>query len=746
MVQVRERQYLDNEGRVDADAWLQQLPSITPLSADESSRLKQALDLLQSSSGLPGRDLQDWAQDSNCAWAGVETAQILAELRVGADCLVAGLLYRAVREERLRVEQVEASFGGAVATLLAGVLRMAAIADLRNQSDSIVLGQAEAQRDNIRKMLVAMVDDVRVALITLAERTCAIRAVKRDLERRQSVARDVFDVYAPLAHRLGIGHLKWELEDLSFRYLYNDSYKRIANLLDGKRLERDRFIARIRDQLSETLGAAAIEFEISGRAKHIYSIWRKMQRKGIGFSQVFDIRAIRILVPEVRDCYATLGLVHGLWRNIPNEFDDYIASPKENGYRSLHTAVIGPEGKILEVQIRTREMHEEAELGVCAHWRYKGADPQKLGGSASPYDEKINWLRQVLDWHEETGDALSVAQQLSFNVVQDRVYVFTPRGDVVNLGSGATPLDFAYHVHTEVGHRCRGAKVNGQIVPLTHTLQTGDRVEVLTAREGQPKRDWLQSGLGYLQTTRARAKVHAWFRSQGREDNVEAGRQLLEREFRRLALTSVDYKRIAAAVGLKKVDEMYAAVGAGDVTATQVVNAAESLIGDKPLPELRVTRGTGSSSGSSVQVQGVGNLLTNMAGCCKPVPGDTITGFITQARGVSIHRADCARLMQISEQHPERVIDVEWGTAPDERFEVDIAIEAYDRQGLLRDVTSMFANAHINVLSIQTQTNKKAHAATMRLTVAVGDLSSLSKLLERLNRLKNVISARRLSS
>ena len=744
MVQVREQRYRDDEGQLDEAAWLAQLSTHASLSDGDTMRLAQALETLRGCSEKPARDLRDWAREADCEWAGVETAQILAELRVGMDCLIAGLLYRAVREERLPLATVEEQCGPRVARLVEGVLRMAAIADLRNPENEVVLGQAEAQRDNIRKMLVDLVDDVRVALIKLAERTCALRAVKKDEERRELVARDVFYVYAPLAHRLGIGHLKWELEDLSFRYLYTDSYMRIARLLDGKRLERDRFIARVRNQLSGVLSAAGIEFQVSGRAKHIYSIWRKMQRKGIGFSQVYDIRAIRILVSEVKDCYATLGLVHGLWRNIPNEFDDYIANPKENGYRSLHTAVIGPEGKILEVQIRTEAMHEEAELGVCAHWRYKGSDSQR--GGSSTYEEKISWLRQVMDWHEDSGDALDFDEDRNFHVVQDRVYVFTPRGDVVNLASGATPLDFAYHVHTEVGHRCRGAKVNGQIVSLTHMLQTGDRVEILTAREGQPRRDWLQSGMGYLNTTRARTKVRAWFRSQAREDNMEAGRQLLDREFRRLALTSLDYKRIAAELDQETVDDLYVAVGAGDLSAGQVVKAAEALIGDKPQPELRVSRGTGSARGGAVEVRGVGNLLTNMAGCCKPVPGDSITGFITQGRGVSIHRADCARLLQLSEQYPERVIDVEWGVAEGERFEVDIAIEAYDRQGLLRDVTSMFANAHINVLAIETSTNRKTHAATMRLTVEVGDLSSLSKLLERLNRLKNVISAQRLSS
>lgn len=741
MVRVREQAYVDERGVVDVERWMSLLPKTVFSCEDDQSRCRSAIEELQRARKRPGRDLTDWAQDANCELAGLETAQTLAELRVDNECLLAALLYRAVREERLKLEVVREKWGEEVAGLVEGVLRMAAISDLRNPSGETVLGQAEKQRDNIRKMLVALVDDVRVALIKLAERTSAIRAVKHDENRRELVARDVFDVYAPLAHRLGIGQLKWELEDLSFRYLYNDSYMRIARLLDGKRLERDRFIERVRQQISEALREENIEFEISGRAKHIYSIWRKMQRKGIGFSQVYDIRAVRILVPQIKDCYATLGLVHGLWRNIPNEFDDYIANPKENGYRSLHTAVIGPEGKILEIQIRTHQMDEEAELGVCAHWRYKGSDASP--GSGSSYEEKISWLRQVLDWTEEAGDVPAITERLGSAVVQDRVYAFTPHGDVVNLASGATPLDFAYHVHTEVGHHCRGAKVNGQIVPLTHTLNTGDRVEILTAKQGEPKRDWLQSGLGYLQTARARAKVQAWFRSQDREENVEAGRALLEREFRRLALTSVDYKRIAQRVQLPKVEDMYAAVGSGDLSAAQVVNAAQDIIGDRPQPKLRLSPGRSSRSGSAVQVLGVGNLLTHMAGCCKPLPGDAITGFITQSRGVSIHRADCQRLLQLSDSTPERVIEVDWGAAEDERFEVDISIEAYDRQGLLSDVTQLFANARINVMSIETQTNRKTHAATMRLTVEVVNLGSLSKLLERLNRLKNVISAER---
>ena len=742
MVRVREQSHITPTGEIDLERWLAQLPTLHR--DDDEHRLLDACRLARVARDRPGRDLPDWAHDPDCFAAGLDIALILAELHVGTDCLIAGILYRAVREERLTLDEVEQGFGGGVSHLLSGVLRMAAISDLQTQIDSPVLGQQHGQKDNIRKMLVALVDDFRVALIKLAERTCAIRAVKNDEERRWSIAREVFDVYAPLAHRLGIGHLKWELEDLSFRYIYGDAYRKIARLLDGKRLERDGYIARVAEELTRVLGDAGLQFNISGRAKHIYSIWRKMQRKGIGFSQVYDIRAVRILVPEIRDCYATLGLVHGLWRNIPNEFDDYIANPKENGYRSLHTAVIGPEGKILEVQIRTTQMHEESELGVCAHWRYKKSDvPSNL---ASSYEEKIAWLRQVLDLNDVVGDSGDVVEQFSSDLAQDRVYVFTPNGDVVNLTYGATPLDFAYHVHTEIGHRCRGAKVNGAIVPLTYTLQTGERVEILTSRQGVPKRDWLQSGLGYLRTSRARAKVQHWFKAQAREDNVDAGRHLLEREFRRLALTSVDYRRVADKVHMPTVDDMYAAVGAGDLVYATVLNAAQSLVEKRTEPQLQVARpGNDPLSRGQIRVQGVGNLLTHMAGCCKPLPGDAITGFITRVRGVSIHRSDCGRLLDLQESAPERVIEVAWGESPRENYEVDVAIEAYDRQGLLRDITNLFANARINVLAIATQTNKKKHTATMRLTVEVPDLGALSKLLERISRLSNVVSVARVS-
>ncbi len=577
MVQVRQQSPLDASGAIDLERAIAQLP--LELDAHSTSRLLQAAQQVRDVQHAVGPPTRDWSPQADCFTAGLDIVSILAELGVDGDGVLAGMLYRATCEGHILLDDIQRVYGDSVATLIEGVMRMAAIGELPLQHDNPVLGQAEGQKENIRKMLIALVDDVRVALIKLAERTCAIRAVKDDVERRAHVGREVFDVYAPLAHRLGIGHLKWELEDLSFRYIYPDVYRKIARLLDGKRLERDEFIREVTAELTEVLAAAGLEFDLAGRAKHIYSIWRKMQRKGIGFSQVYDIRAVRILVPGVSDCYTTLGLVHSLWRNIPNEFDDYIASPKENGYRSLHTAVIGPEGKTLEVQIRTRQMHEEAELGVCAHWRYKGTDGE--ASAASTYEEKIAWLRQVLDWHEETGDAQAVAEQFSFKHAQDRVYVFTPDGDVVNLADGATPLDFAYHVHTEIGHRCRGAKVNGAIVPLTYALKTGERVEILTSNEARPRRDWLRPELGYLNTSRARAKVQHWFKGRSKEDRISNGRNLLEKELRGLSLTSVDYRRVASELLCESVEDMYAAVGEGEISPEAVLSTARALSTDR---------------------------------------------------------------------------------------------------------------------------------------------------------------------
>ena len=741
MVKVREEHPEKADGSVDLERWVRRLP--VPESVNRGTLLR-ACGVTRAADERAQPDPEvAWGEDRSCLPTGLEMAEILADLHVDQDGLVAAILYRAVREGKLSTSLVEDQFGAPIAKLIDGVLRMAAISRVKTGDRGPVLGQVEDQSDTVRKMLVALVDDVRVALIKLAERTCAIRAVKNSPEKRYRVAREVADIYAPLAHRLGIGHIKWELEDLSFRYLQPDSYKKIAKLLDEKRLDRQGYIEQVIAELRAALEQAGIKAEFSGRAKHIYSIWRKMQRKGIGFSQVYDIRAVRVLVPEVKDCYAALGIVHGLWRNVPNEFDDYIANPKDNGYRSLHTAVIGPVGKVLEVQIRSFDMHEEAEFGVCAHWRYKGADKQHK--TVNSYEEKIAWLRQVLEWHEETGAVSDLTEQ--FSRAQDRVYVFTPEGHVINIEHGSTPLDFAYHIHTEVGHRCRGAKVNGRIVPLTYVLQTGEQVEILTGKDNSPRRDWLQANLGYLKGTRARAKVQTWFRQQAREDNIAAGRNLLEKEFKRLALTSLDYKAVAERVRSATVEDMYAAVGVGSLSATQVLHAAQALlVGDEqvePTIQSQLLRKRASKEqAGAIHIRGVGNLLTHIAGCCKPVPGDAIIGYITVGRGVSVHRQDCAKILQLQYAEPERIIEVSWG---DEQatYPVEVAIHAHDRQGLLRDITQLFATERINVLAMNTLSDVANNTATMRLTIEITGLDALSGLLSKLNGLRNIISASR---
>lgn len=742
MVKVREDfPRLDN-GSVDVGRWLAELPLDHNLV--DSEVMTRAFVLAEQCASIFEQRSPAPAGTPNSFYTALEMVNILADLHLDQDSLIAATLFRAVREGSLSLDRLASEFGANVVKLIEGVLGMAAISRVNAGLDTPVLGQLEAQSETIRKMLVALVDDVRVALIKLAERTVAIRAVKNRPDKRYRVAREVSDIYAPLAHRLGIGHIKWELEDLSFRYLQPQSYKKIAKLLDEKRLARQGYIQEVISTLESKLAGENIEAAIAGRAKHIYSIWRKMQRKGIGFSQVYDIRAVRILVPDQKSCYAALGLVHGLWRNIPNEFDDYVANPKDNGYRSLHTAVIGPGGMVVEVQIRTFEMHEEAEFGVCSHWMYKGTD--KNAKVRSSYDEKIAWLRQVLDWHEESGNSQDVAEQ--FSRAQDRVYVFTPDGHVVNLQSGATPLDFAYHIHTEVGNRCRGAKVDGRIVPLSYTLKTGERVEILTGKENQPRRDWLQNNLGYLKTSRARTKVQYWFRQQAKDDNISAGRALLEKEFKRLAFNSIDYKYFADKMRCASVDDMYAAVGSGEISTIQIIRLARQLAdGDSPSERLSAailrTPSVSHQGGQQVKVSGVGNLLTHFSQCCKPVPGDAIVGYITVGRGVSVHRQDCSKILQLQSVEPQRIIAVDWEAESIDTYPVDIEIQAYDRQGLLRDITLRFASEKVNVIAMNTETDIENHIATMKVRIEVEDLAALSALLNRLNSLPNIISVNR---
>ncbi|MDN3561867.1 GTP diphosphokinase [Vreelandella neptunia] len=744
MVKVREDQPLTASGTVDIQQWLTRLQEDVRLR--EPERLVDACELAEKLELEAPRTHRVWLSPGSSFRMGLEMADILGELKLDQATLEAAVLYRAVREGLLSLESVTKRFGEEVASLIDGVLQMAAISYPLAPDHG--MGQHN-QQENLRKMLVNMVSDVRVALIKIAERTCALRQVKdAPLEKCLQVAREVADIYAPLAHRLGVGQLKWELEDLSFRYLHEDDYKAIAKLLAEKRLDRDRYIHDVVETIKGLMEAQHIHrYDVDGRAKHIYSIWRKMKRKRIDFSQVHDVRAVRILVPEVADCYTVLGIIHSRWHHVPNEFDDYIANPKKNGYQSLHTAVMGPENKVLEIQIRTFAMHDEAELGVCAHWRYKGHDTNAKSRS---YEEKIAWLRQVLEWQDEVGGFGDLREGLSSDVAPDRIYVFTPDGHVIDLPRIATPIDFAYRVHTEIGHRCRGAKINGRIVPLTYKLKTGQQIEILTATKGGPSRDWLNPSLGYVRTSRARAKIQAWFKHQARDQNLDEGRVLFDREMRRLDVEGLDLPKLAKAVNYQNAEDMYAAIGAGDLRIGQVLHQAQQLFGETDDQEqldrllAKPKRQSSKATKSDITVLGVGNLKTSMANCCRPVPGEPIIGFITQGRGVTVHRQDCSNILQLRLDEPQRIIEVEWGERAQTRYPVTIEIQAWDRSGLLRDVTGLLGNEKVNVLAVNTLTDTDEGIARLRITLEVDGLESLGRLFSRIQQLPNVTEVRRL--
>ncbi len=735
MVTVRKQHQQPPGTVVDLDEWVADIAIRTRVR--DRSLLRQAADAVRTAEQAMPPERRALSGIAGIFLTGLEMVEILADLRLDQEALLAAMLYRSVREGCLQEQEIRDTYGDEVSQLIGGVLRMASISALAT-TNTPVLGQARAQIDNVRKMLVSLVDDVRLALIKLAERTCAIRAVKdAPEEKKLRVAREVFDVYAPLAHRLGIGQIKWELEDLSFRYLEPADYQRIASLLHEKRLDRERYVEEVLDSLRVALERMGIDASLSGRAKHIYSIWRKMKRKGIDFSRVYDVRALRILVHEVRDCYAVLGVVHSLWRHIPNEFDDYIARPKQNGYRSLHTAVIGPDGKTMEVQIRTHEMHEEAELGVCAHYIYKEAD---LATRGELYDQKVAWLRQVLEWQEELGDISGLVDMLRNDVEEKRIYVFTPDGHVVDLALSSTPVDFAYHIHTEVGHGCRGARVNGQMVPLNTALKTGDQVEILTGRKGGPSRDWLNPNLGYVCTSRARAKIQHWFKQQDRDRNIEAGRDQLETELRRLALPRAELEGVAARVNLGSLEDVYCALGGGDLRLSQVIQAISQAPGRAVSePAWHRAPQPPATPQGDVLIRGVGQLMSQVAGCCKPVPGDAIAGYITHGRGVTVHRVDCVNLLQAQEEEPERIIEVSWGYGLEQTYPVDLEIDAWDRQGLLRDILAVVANEKVNVRSLNSDSVDDANRVRVRMTADLEDLQTLGRVLDRLRQIRHVI-------
>ncbi len=595
----------------------------------------------------------------------------------------------------------------------------------------------EGAAEGLRRLLLAIVRDLRVVFVLLARQLARMRAaVALPAEQAAALARLTRDIHAPLANRLGIWQLKWELEDLAFRFLQPDMYRRIAKLLDERRSDRESFIRESLDELQRALDAAGIRAELAGRPKHIYSIWKKMQRKSLDFSDLYDIRAVRVLVDSITDCYAALGVVHARWPHLPNEFDDYIARPKPNGYQSLHTAVLGPAGKVLEVQIRTHAMHRANELGVAAHWRYKEG-----GGSDAEFEAKIAWMRKLLE--PRNGDDSTLAAELQTELLEDRVYLLTPKGEVFDLARGATVLDFAYLIHTEVGHRCRGAKVNGRIVPLTFQPQSGDRVEILTTKVAEPSRDWLSPHHGYLNTARAKDKVRTWFRRIAHDANLAVGRSLLERELRRLALPQAEIGKLPALFHLQTQDELLIALALGEVTPGQIARVLqEAAQPPAPTPVQAAARPTTLEHGA-LTIEGVGNLLTTLARCCQPLPGDAVRGYITKGRGVSVHRADCGALARLLRRDPDRVIEVSWGRVASQAYEVDIELRGYDRRELQKDVTNQISNAGTHIIASSSRLIPETGEVEMRYTLRLRDFEQLSTLLGKLLALPNVTDARR---
>ena len=600
-----------------------------------------------------------------------------------------------------------------------------------------------ARAEGLRRLLLALVEDVRVVLIALAWQLARLRlAASQDEDTRQHIARETRLIHAPLANRLGIGQLKWQLEDLSFQYLEPQAYRQIRLLLAERQADREAYVNAFMAQLKHVVEQAGIKAEISGRAKHVYSIWRKMQRKGLDFHELFDVRAVRVMVDSVAECYSVLGLVHTHWQPVPGEFDDYITNPKANLYQSLHTAVTGARGRAVEVQIRTHEMHRHAELGVAAHWRYKEGGPRDTG-----MEKRIGVMRHLLEGPEAGGDDASLLEDFQNLTTEDRVYVLTPRGEVKDLVAGATPLDFAYLVHTEVGHRCRGARVNGRIVPLTTELKNGDRVEILTGKESRPSRDWLSPRLGYIRTARARAKVRHWFKLAHYEENLAAGRTAVEAEFRRLDLDIDELAEVLEHFNFRRIEDLCVAVGCGELGASQVAHAVERRHPERRLEEAAIPVSKASpgrrDKGTDIQIEGVGNLLYQIAQCCQPVPGDDIAGYITQGRGVSIHRQDCRQFVHLQREAPERVISVRWASRSAGRYPARIMIEAWDRRELIRDVSGLLAGENINVTAMNASRLDDTEQVRIELTVQVEDYEQLASLLNRLQSIQAVTAARR---
>ena len=668
---------------------------------------------------------------------GQEMVEILHELNMDDETLQAALVFPYCEMHVLSDADIETEFGRPVADLVDGVRQMDAIKALHGKHQ-----HNEQQVDNIRKMLISMVADVRAVVIKMAERICTLQQVKEaDEETRVLVARECSAIYAPLANRLGIGQLKWELEDLAFRYLHPKRYMEIAQWLDEKRADRQDYINHFVSSLSATLKANNVDAQVFGRPKHIYSIYKKMQKKNLSFEQLFDIRAVRIIAKTLQDCYAVLGEVHATYKHIPNEFDDYIATPKPNGYQSIHTVIKGPEGRTIEIQIRTQKMHDDAELGVAAHWKYKEEHTSKLSAA----EERINWLRKILAWQEEVAESGDIVEEFRSQVFDDRVYVFTPTGDVIDLPVDSTPLDFAYYIHSNVGHRCIGAKIDGRIVPFTYQLQSGDQVEILTGKQMNPSRDWMHPGLGYVHSSRARAKIHTYFKKLDKDQHLAAGKDLIERELAKLNLHLKDVAKAVEKFNMKTSDDLIAAVGAGDVRVMSLVHFLQQLLCPEPelkaqdvITKTRIKRQTKQGNNNTIEVEGVGHLMSQLANCCQPIPGEPILGYITQGRGVSVHKSDCDQLAHLLTMHPEREIDVNWSSDISVGFAAELHLKCHDRTGILKDITTILGNDKVPVLGINSDSDTTQNTCEIDLKIEIKDVNRLAQLISKLRKIRSV--------
>lgn len=743
MVAVRSA-HLNPAGNFAADQWISRLPAV---SAAAGEQLLECWHYCEANT-------QNNPDQALLLSRGIEMVEILTTLSMDIDTLQASLLFPLVESALVSAEAIKQHFGSDVLALIHGVLDIDAIRQLKAiQNDSM----ASEQVDKIRRMLLAMVEDFRCVVIKLAERIAYLREMKDATEdERVLAAKESSNIYAPLANRLGIGQMKWELEDYCFRYLRPEEYKRIAKLLHERRIDRQEYIESFVQAIRDSMVKEGVRAEVYGRPKHIYSIWRKMQKKSLAFDELFDVRAVRIVAERLQDCYGALGIVHTLFRHLPDEFDDYVANPKPNGYQSIHTVVLGPQGKTVEIQIRTRQMHDDAELGVAAHWKYKeGANSSSSRGAAG-HDGRIAWLRKLLAWQEEMADNGEMLEEVRSQVLDDRVYVYTPKGDVIDLPAGSTPLDFAYHIHSDIGHRCIGAKVGGRIVPFTYHLQMGDQIEIITQKQPNPSRDWLNPNLGYISTHRGRAKVQAWFRKQDRDKNILAGKQILDNELAQLNISSKDAEKyLIPRYNMTSMDEVLAAIGSGDIRLHQMVNFLQAKYHQptaEEADEQALRQLTQKSSHQTaprkdsgrVVVEGVGNLMHYIARCCQPIPGDDISGYITQGRGISIHRTDCEQLAELITQAPERIVEAIWGSNYSSGYSLVVRVVASDRSGLLRDITTILANEKVNVLGVSSRSDTRKQVATIDMDIEIYNQQVLSRVIARLNQIPDVIEAMRL--